>query len=263
MKLLHISDLHIGRFPNFGRRPPLIGLARAIIDRWDGIEDKPLVVITGDLTDNGYTSEYMDAAAFLHLLTISGFDYFCVPGNHDYGPVGNLVRDVSVDNWREYIHVENPYPIVHHENMVCPDYIVIGLDSMQAEKGGAKYWADGQLGKKQINAAVRIAKYARRINGPDHKIIMALHHHPFNLPGCDRKVQWWHALKDGDIFMDRIKGLIDAVLCGHEHKSLAFKLDDIFYNMADKAIRRRGFQGTLITYSGGEFHVNHEILKGG
>ena len=59
-----------------------------------------------------------------------------------------------------------------------------------------------------------------------HKIVVALHHHPFLFPDDPifEKAREWlgHRLKDGAELMRLVAGRIDALLFGHEHRHVDF-----------------------------------------
>ena len=51
MKILHISDLHIGKETDVDRWKKAEKLVRKIKHEWGSDDDKPLVLITGDIVD--------------------------------------------------------------------------------------------------------------------------------------------------------------------------------------------------------------------
>ena len=85
MRILHISDLHIGREDKVGRWKQAEKIVRETIREWGGDDDKPLVLITGDVVDDGAEVEFVEARRILRPLHRAGFQVAPLPGNHDYG----------------------------------------------------------------------------------------------------------------------------------------------------------------------------------
>ena len=255
MKILHISDLHIGNLispPNEGERAE--ELVDAIIEKWEKMDDgqKPIIVITGDIVDSGFKWQYKKADKILQKLKENNFEIVTAPGNHDYGPKGNLA---SARRFKKYYckYIEKvTYPHVAVEK---DGFSIIALNSMQNETGDKdKYWADGELGGTQLDELDRKLDWLKMNKGNDHKIVLILHHHPFDLKHCGSKYQWWHCLKDGDDLMRRIEGKVDVLLFGHEHEETKWENEfgiPLVY-MSDKSTRRKKLQACLITLKNGK-----------
>ena len=85
--------------------------------------------------------------------------------------------------------------------------------------------ADGELGTKQLRMLSGILNSLDK--RPRHqKILLYLHHHPFLFPD-DSMLKTaaeliTHRLKDGQALMSIIKGRVDLLLFGHEHRHLNF-----------------------------------------
>lgn len=264
MKILHLSDLHIGNFIS----PPDEGdmakeLVDIIIKKWGDVDkdQKPIIVITGDTVDSGFEWEYKKANEILQKLKDNNFEVVPVPGNHDYGPKGNFVNaEESEKYYRKYIKdVSYPYDAIKNE-----DFTIIGLNSMEGETSLMDMWlADGQLGEDQLNELEEKLKEIKNANGSDHKIVLILHHHPFDLDNCSSYYQGWHCLKDGDKFMGVVAGKVDVILFGHEHCEGQW-IDD--YNiplmyMSDKSTEQKPFSVGLISFENGKPIVEKEQLQ--
>src|SRR5689334_744393 len=81
MLIAHLSDLHVG-----GPRHDTRLLRAALAEVEDARPD--LVVVTGDLTDDGYADQLAEVAAALERLSCQ--NVVLVPGNHDARNVGYL-----------------------------------------------------------------------------------------------------------------------------------------------------------------------------
>lgn len=102
LRILHLSDLHMGQERGAGRWRLRDVLGDAWRDNLDAIaQDRPidLVCFTGDLAFSGKPGEYREAGEaiefLLQRLKLDKSRFFCVPGNHD------IDRDVEEDAWRQ------------------------------------------------------------------------------------------------------------------------------------------------------------------
>jgi predicted phosphodiesterase len=100
LRILHLSDLHIGKEHGDG----LWRVERVMGEAWDRNlaeirRDGPIdfVCFTGDLAQSGKPEQYADALklvdAVLHSLDCPRDRFFCVPGNHD------VDRSIARDAW--------------------------------------------------------------------------------------------------------------------------------------------------------------------
>jgi 3',5'-cyclic AMP phosphodiesterase CpdA len=228
MKILHISDFHIGKEEtDVDEWKQAEKLVRRIVREWGGDQDKPLVLITGDVVDDGREVEFIEARRILRPLHRAGFQVAPLPGNHDYGWNGSHAQEKRFKLFKKYLlGIENrvTYPDVPYADN---DVSLITLNSMQAETG---FWdgllADGELGTRQLDELGELITELRDARKKSHRIVIALHHHPFLFPDDPlfEKVKEWlgHRLKDGADLMKLLEGRIDALLFGHEHRHVDF-----------------------------------------
>jgi 3',5'-cyclic AMP phosphodiesterase CpdA len=227
MRILHISDLHIGREDKVGRWKQAEKIVRETIREWGGDDDKPLVLITGDVVDDGAEVEFVEARRILRPLHRAGFQVAPLPGNHDYGWNGAHAEEKRFKLFKKYllgIETRVTYPDVPYADN---DVALITLNSMHAETG---FWdgllADGELGSRQLDELGELITTLRDERKKSYKIVVALHHHPFQFPDDPplRKVteRIGHRLKDGKDLMKLLSGRIDALLFGHEHRHVDF-----------------------------------------
>ena len=228
MRILHISDLHIGKEEtDVDEWRQAEKIVRRVVRAWGDDEDKPLVLITGDVVDDGREVEFIEARRILRPLHRAGFQVAALPGNHDYGWNGSHAQEKRFKLFKRYllgIETRVTYPFVPYAD---DDVTVITLNSMQAETG---FWdgllADGELGDRQLNELGELITTLRDERKKTHKIVVALHHHPFLFPGDPplkkAKELLAHRLKDGADLMRLLSGRIDALLFGHEHRHVDF-----------------------------------------
>ncbi|MBW6502257.1 MAG: metallophosphoesterase [Bacteroidales bacterium] len=204
MKIIHLSDLHIGH-KDCGERFHTI--IRNIAVRMKPAGDY-VVVITGDLADNANKPEQREKAArSIEELEDQGYRVLAIPGNHDYGTgtIGNI-RNVRLFKERFYRDSDITFPkldIIHGAAF-------IGLDSTAEELNWHdRILAQGELGREQLGRLEKI------INDPAISKMMKvvyLHHHPF-----DFKIG--RQLKDSRYLKKIIENRIDLLLFGHYHRS--------------------------------------------
>ena len=225
-KILHLSDLHIGK-----SRSESTNLKKIIESLTENYSNKKLtILITGDIVDDGQKKQYKEAVTILKpLLTNENFNIYPVPGNHDYGWNGIHAERQRFKYFKNAFYgLESvAYP---HVKIDFSGNVFIGLNSMKAETG---YWdgllADGELGSRQIHNISGILNSIDDLSPSERKkkkVIVHLHHHPFIYPddswieeGIKKGGHW---LKDGEGLMGVIAGRIDILLFGHEHRHLDF-----------------------------------------
>lgn len=210
-KIIHLSDLHIGSKRinrNFQR------IVAKIIETMQPAEDY-IIVITGDLIDNGFhDGHHRKCKGFIDLLTDAGFKVLVIPGNHDYGRFGWGVDIDRVKSFKQlyYYNGELSYPKVDFSN--DGGIAFIGLDSMAAafRADGYSSSAAGRIGESQLSGL------EEKLNDNTilacRKRVIYLHHHPLH------GLYDGHKLKDAEAFcriLLEYRDVVDALLFGHNH----------------------------------------------
>lgn len=200
MKLVHISDLH------FGHHDPAAaeGLAADIE------KQKPdLVVASGDFTQVGTKSEFIEARQFLDNLTAP---VFAVPGNHDVPAINVLRRFFDPYGlYRKYIAREVE-PFLEMDGVAF-----VGMKT--ARRARLEWnWGHGTISRDQLeHLETRFAKAS-----PDAvRVIVA--HHPVLFP-TEPMVQKTKLVKRADEALATFSRLgVRLVLSGHFHLSYVRK----------------------------------------
>jgi Icc protein len=222
VRLAHISDLHVGDRSRYPRN----GLSARECDRHSvkllkkilhALEAEPLdhLVVTGDLTLSGETSEFERAAELLapwaeaSKLTV-------LPGNHD------LWSWEAAASWR-FLRVlgpdgrgmKKPFAVYPLEVELSPDVTLIALDS--ARHGEDPRATPGALGSEQL---ARTRELVRAAAKQGRAVVLALHHHlvipPERVPS-DLMLQRM-PLADAYQLVRMLAELpVAAVLHGHRH----------------------------------------------
>ena len=222
-KIIHISDLHIGKSDDEAEN--LTRISNSLVEKYKNEKDNVSIVITGDLVDDGQKKQNNHAKACMKNMTKTFGNIMYLPGNHDYGWNGNYAKARKFKHFKSTFYgLKNiSFPIIED---TWGGNIFIGLNSMYAEHDGIDgILADGELGVKQLEILSSVLDKTDDRN-TNTKVIVALHHHPFIFPGTHKtmkiaeKIGFW--LKDGEAFMRIISDRVDVLLFGHQHDHLNF-----------------------------------------
>jgi 3',5'-cyclic AMP phosphodiesterase CpdA len=204
--IVHLSDIHCGlRFQ--GKM-----LQRAIDEVNDLSPD--MVVVTGDLTEEGLFEEFQEAKRFLQLLKC---EHMIVgSGNHDSRTTGYRLFPSFFGE---------PSSITETK-----DAVVIMLNSSRPDQDGGevdyrqRLWLKDSLDKH-----------------PDRFRIVCFHHHLMPIP--DTGMEKNMIFDAGDVLWTLVSHGADMVLCGHRHRPWMWQMGslNIIYAGAVSTNRLRGF----------------------
>lgn len=230
MIIVQLSDLHVGsQFQ--------AGVFERVAKEVNDIRPD-VVVVTGDLTNEGLVKEYEDCKRLLakirtkKLITISG--------NHDYRNTGYLL-------FKRYF----PFETI---NELDRDTVLVTLGTTRPDRN------DGEVGYRQNLWLERtMKKYADRVK------ILAMHHHLVAIPdtGSDQLT----VVDAGDVLRTILATHVNLVLCGHKHRPWAWNFGELTVVNAGTATseRVRGlFENTynIITVKNRKIHVELKTVGG-
>ncbi|MFM8444574.1 MAG: metallophosphoesterase family protein [Methylococcus sp.] len=243
MKIIHISDTHVGHGNNENR------LERVVEDILSlGPPRQHIVIHTGDLI-NAAHPELMDIAEpILKRLTQRGWRVLLTPGNHDYGNALKVDKEWAKcfrERFRPYLFGEaacqdqEGFPVL----TVMGDCAFIGLDSNEGELSFWLHWmAEGFLDDPQIQ------KLKAMLDGLQGKtIVVYLHHHPFQdayavdpEPGqrfyvrhiLGLNTRRFRRLKDAHALLQCLRDRAHILLFGHQHFGLDYSAETRRYGIA-------------------------------
>jgi len=225
MRIVHITDLHVasaGFVPEWGER-----LIRSV-----NAQQADLIVVTGDLVDDGLEHEYVAAKRFLDQFETRPAEtaangstgarrMLVVPGNHDLRYNGGALFDRIFGGrqptWRS------------------DDVLVVGADSAAPDVD------DGSISAHQmVTLAERLSEATAKTK------ILALHHHIMPIPGSgrDRDI----VSNAGDVLHLCLETGVDVVLTGHMHRPWIWRLDDLHVISGGTATTNRYKGGTYPAY---------------
>lgn len=206
--IAQISDLH------YGSTSFVPDLMESVVAQINELEPD-LLVVSGDLTLNGYRKEFVDAKKQID--QISCTNKLIIPGNHDSQNAG-------------YIHfadVVGPRQGVFADD----DIVVVGVDSTQPDLD------DGRVGRSLYDW---IEESLTAVSGFR---VFVLHHHILPVPdtGRERNVCY----DAGDVIKLLLRSGVDLVLSGHKHVPHAWNLNGLTVTTAGTACsgRLRGVAG--------------------
>jgi len=216
-KILFLSDLHIGTGVKLPNLAPF---------------KNHLVAILGDLVTDGLSGQYKILKSWLKKYSATTI---AIPGNHDYGIVGNIYSDKAANRFnnlslsiQNYSFLITPNLLVNH---LTDNITLIGLDS-NLHTNDVGDFANGKIGDITLDILDNTLSMIKGVK------IIALHHHPFERG-------FFMKLQDSERFMNIIEGKADLLMFGHKHVS--FRWENIF-----------GIQHVLA--SGQTHHYAREIL---
>ena len=213
MNIIHLSDIHIGKSGNHNRFSSIV--------EWlltkETTHKSKVIIITGDVVDDGALWQYKEAKKQIDRLKDGGFHVFCTPGNHDYGPNGIIENNECIGYFKKYISGDVDYP---HCEMVNKHAFVL-LDSMLEEMKETEFWgAQGKLGQDQLRNLDKLLDDLEDASS-ETKVIIAMHHHPFYY-------NYFLKLRDDELFKKVITreangtSRSNCVMFGHKHAEKRF-----------------------------------------
>jgi len=229
MLLVQISDVHCG--PMFLRET-----LRAAIKEINTL-NPDIVLVTGDLTENGVTSEFKTASEELKKLKAQKLIF--VSGNHDYRSTGYLL-------FREYF----PFQQITETDEAA----IVVLSSARPDRD------DGEVGHRQNIWLERTLE-----NYKDKTRIVAIHHHVIPVPdtGADQIT----VIDAGDVLRSLVKSKANLVLCGHRHRPWRWKMENMHVVHAGSVSceKLRGFfcnSYNVISVEGKKVEARLKIVNG-
>jgi Icc protein len=227
--IAHISDPHVGS-PYFV--PNLMNRVIAELN-----ELKPdAVVVTGDLTSEGFRQEYKSWVAYAERIEAP---IYTVPGNHDSRNVGYL----------------------HFEDLIGPrmwsvdiqGVRVVGMDSSEPDQN------EGKVGRGHYEWI------HREFSAPSDLKIFVLHHHLLPIPGTGRERST--VMDAGDLLEVLIHAGVQVVLSGHKHVPYVWRLEDMYIANAGtvSSLRVRGYTKpcyNVLEFDGAEVKIHRKFPFG-
>ena len=210
MLIAQISDIHVGsaRF-----RPDLLRIAIEEINA----AEPDLVVVAGDITDDGYGDQYPEAQAALAMLACESM--VLVPGNHDARNVGD-VRFEDTFGSRDSRH---------RMQLGGLDVAIVAVDSSKPDLD------EGQIGREHY------AWIAEGFAGAADLRVFVCHHHLVAIPGTGRDRN--QLMDAGDVLALLRDCRNDIVLSGHRHVPYLWPIAGMYliHSGTVSTTRTRGF----------------------
>jgi 3',5'-cyclic-AMP phosphodiesterase len=210
MLIAQLSDFHVGG----GRyREELL---RAAIAEVNGAEPD-LVVVAGDLTDDGYPDQYPVARRELGALACPNI--VRVPGNHDARNVG-------------YLHYEDTFGTRDSRKQLDCAGLAVALVAVDSSKPDID---EGEIGREHY------AWIEEGFAGDADLRVFVCHHHLVPVPGTGRERN--QVLDAGDVLALLRRCSVDLVLSGHRHVPYVWPIAGMLlvHSGTVSTLRTRGF----------------------
>ncbi len=189
MLIAQISDIHAG--PEFREE-----IFQRAVDEINEL-DADLLLVTGDLTENGLLSQYERAAEIMKQFTCRSRVY--TSGNHDYRNTGYLL-------FRQFFPSK---PVFRSR-----DLFLATLGTARPERN------DGEAGHRQIMWLENALRSERK----RFRLVM-MHHHLVPVP--DTGPNTIPILDAGDVLRALDRSGVGLVICGHRHRPWKWTLNRI------------------------------------
>jgi 3',5'-cyclic AMP phosphodiesterase CpdA len=209
MKASFIADTHIHTKPEDNE---------ILKERLGQLDPNNILVILGDITDNGIEAEYKEA---FRLLKPWKSRIVLAPGNHDTAGLHGLRwSEQAAARWTKFVcQIDAVADIMIGDTYVC------ALDSVNPRPNILEL-AQGELGEAELNRAKEAIGRARMAG---KKVCLCMHHTPVDNPRTGTKsiiseseaqfMDWAEKLRDSSEFLAIAYGGegADLILCGHTH----------------------------------------------
>ena len=230
MIIVQLSDLHVGS--QF-----LPEVFETVVKEVNEL-NPDVIVITGDLTNEGLMKEYEKCKSLLTKFNTKKI--ISISGNHDYRNTGYLL-------FKKFF----PFETV---NELDDDVVLVTVGTARPDRN------EGEVGYRQNLWLERtMKKYKDKVK------IVAMHHHLIPIPdtGSDQLT----VVDAGDILRTVLDTQVDVVLCGHKHRPWAWNFGKLTVINAGAATseRVRGlFENTynILTISNKKVQVDLKIVGG-
>ena len=230
MIIVQLSDLHVGS--QF-----LQEKFETVVEEVNQLQPD-VIVITGDLTNEGLMKEYENCKTLLNKFKTKKI--ISISGNHDYRNTGYLL-------FKKFF----PFETV---NELDEDVVLVTLGTSRPDRNV------GEVGYRQNLWLERtMKKYQNKVK------ILAMHHHLVAIPdtGSDQLT----VVDAGDVLRTILDTSVDLVLCGHKHRPWAWNFGKLMVVNAGTATseRVRGlFENTynIITIVDRQVKVDLKIVGG-
>ena len=230
MQIVQISDLHVG--------------SQFLQEKFDRLVDEvneinpDVIVITGDLTNEGLMKEYEKCKTLLTKFKTKKI--IAISGNHDYRNTGYLL-------FKRYF----PFQTI---NELSDNIVLVTVGTARPDRN------EGEVGYRQNLWLERTMKKYK-----DHVKIVAMHHHLIAIPdtGSDQLT----VVDAGDVLRTVLETDVDVVLCGHKHRPWSWnfgKLNVVNAGTATSERVRGLFENTynILTISEKKVQVDLKIVGG-
>ncbi len=230
MIIVQLSDLHVGS--QF--KPETF---EKVVEEVNEL-NPDVIVITGDLTNEGLKKEYEKCKSLLTQFNTKKI--LSISGNHDYRNTG-------------YLLFKNFFPF-ETINELDDDIVLVTLGTARPDRN------EGEVGYRQNLWLERtMKKYKNKVK------ILAMHHHLVAIPdtGSDQLT----VIDAGDVLRTILETGVDLVLCGHKHRPWIWNFGKLMVVNAGASTseRVRGlFENTynIITIVDKQIKVDLKIVGG-
>ncbi|HLZ61872.1 MAG TPA: metallophosphoesterase [Ktedonosporobacter sp.] len=223
MKMLHISDLH------YREAPETWALLKEAGRQFEMLQPD-LILITGDLTNDGLDEQFQRVKRFIASLDFC--EVLVIPGNRDIAKT--IVPAPTERSDLEYFLLTHPEPIALFDEMENLEEVNRGRQGKFFDHFASTefYYRNGGVAAVGLNSTPvitprQIEMTVQHFNkGPVGELRLFCAHHSF-LPVPTKNLKAGDIVpRSADILQTLIELNVDMLFCGHIHRSHVWDLSD-------------------------------------
>jgi 3',5'-cyclic AMP phosphodiesterase CpdA len=205
LKLIHVSDLHFHQSTADNSAPA------KLLEKIKSVPDIDYLIVTGDITDDGVKKQFKRATNALKPFKNR---LLLVPGNHDYGPFGNVYFVQCAEYFdKQFLNDLEPgarfikkHPYVKLIEKDGVKLLTVGLNSV-LKTASILDFARGGIGKSQLASLDEILSRPEFAGVPK---LVYMHHRPGKFD------KWVLEMNDTEEFM-KIIAIHDVAVLAFGH----------------------------------------------
>jgi 3',5'-cyclic AMP phosphodiesterase CpdA/CheY-like chemotaxis protein len=250
--ILHLSDIHFGRFHGIPPELTIEDLIQPVIADIQKAQPVDLIVVSGDLSSEGLDKEFVRSEKFLvqiaEVLGIGSERVVIVPGNHDI--LRSLPKEQRFDPFVRFVSrfcsapgvpgsARNRYVELFDarrglwnnigyssDSLFCVSVfdelrtIVIGFNSVIADEN---HWNEAQISTAQL---MRVSSTLKSLRQPqsDYLRVAVFHHHLVESPSFRKEGEPGRLIRNQGFLLNHlISNGIKLILHGHTHYCTGYK----------------------------------------
>lgn len=195
-------------------------LLRSAIEKALSEDDERVIIISGDVTQNGKREEYARVAEWFKKLTSDGNRIVLSAGNHDVTNrlhVISFVRDTYKERFGKLVDIVAEQSIVVARRDNCDTIYKIGKDVFCALRSThARHWQSTRIAKKQYQWAEKVLASNGLTSSEGYRLHLVTHHSLWQSSGNDLHFHMHKKRRLVENFLNPLG--FSTAINGHNHR---------------------------------------------